>query len=113
MREGVRGSSSLKTVSGSRQHRRKNFRHGPCNQRFFGMNWNDIFGLTLSPRDYRSITEAFILVGTIVGWNSLIDWLTFRSEWLQKVLEHGVSDPREVGKAYMEPDGQVTVLKKT
>jgi len=96
--------------------------------------------------DYRSITEAFILVGTIVGWNTLIDWLTFRFEWLQKVLEppplllidngrvlhrhlrqefmseadlktklreHGVSDPREVDKAYMEPDGQVTVLKKT
>ena len=95
--------------------------------------------------EYRSITEAFILVGTIIGWNTLIDWLTFRFEWLQKVLEppplllidngrvlhrhlrqefmseadlktklreHGVSDPGEVEKAFMEPDGQVTVLKK-
>jgi uncharacterized membrane protein YcaP (DUF421 family) len=95
--------------------------------------------------EYRSVTEAFILVGTIVGWNTLIDWLTFRVEWLQKVLEppplllidngrvlhrhlrqefmseadlktklreHGVSDPGEVEKAFMEPDGQVTVLKK-
>ena len=32
--------------------------------------------------EYRSVTEAFILVGTIIGWNTLIDWLTFRSEWL-------------------------------
>jgi uncharacterized membrane protein YcaP (DUF421 family) len=95
--------------------------------------------------EYRSVTEAFILVGTILGWNTLIDWLTFRVEWLQKVLEpppllliengrvlhrhlrqefmseadlktklreHGVADPCEVEKAYMEPDGQVTVLKK-
>ena len=158
------------------------------------MNWNEIFGLTVSPwelvirgsamyaflfllfrvvvrrrvgsvgmadililviiadaaqngmsGDYRSVTEAFILVGTLIGWNMLIDWLTFRIPKLQQILEppplllidngrviwkhlrhefvsetelksklreHGVSDPREVHKAYMEPDGQVTVLKK-
>jgi uncharacterized membrane protein YcaP (DUF421 family) len=96
--------------------------------------------------DYRSVTEAFILVGTILGWNTLIDWLTFRFRWMQKVLEppplllidngrvlhrhlrqefmseadlriklreHGVSDPGEIEKAFMEPDGQVTVLKKS
>jgi uncharacterized membrane protein YcaP (DUF421 family) len=95
--------------------------------------------------EYRSVSEAFILVGTIIGWNTVIDWLTFRVRWLQKVLEppplllidngrvlhrhlrqefiseadlktklreHGVRDPKEVDKAYMEPDGQVTVLKK-
>jgi uncharacterized membrane protein YcaP (DUF421 family) len=95
--------------------------------------------------EYRTVTEAFILVGTLVGWNMLIDWLTFRFPRLQHVLEppplllidngrvlwrhlrhefmsegelktklreHGVTDPREVDKAYMEPDGQITVLKK-
>jgi uncharacterized membrane protein YcaP (DUF421 family) len=95
--------------------------------------------------DYRSITEAFILVGTLIGWNVLIDWLTYRFAPLQKLLEppplllvdngrilwrnlrheflsqsdletklreHGVQDAREVAKAYMESDGQVTVLKK-
>ena len=95
--------------------------------------------------EYRSVTEAFILVGTLVGWNMLIDWLTFRIPRLQRVLEppplllidrgrvlwhhlrrefvsetelasklreHGVRDPAEVDKAFMEPDGQVTVLKK-
>jgi uncharacterized membrane protein YcaP (DUF421 family) len=95
--------------------------------------------------EYRSVTEAFILVGTILGWSVLVDWLTYAVPWLQKVLEpppllliengrvlwrhlrrefiseeelrtklreHGVTDPREVHKAYMEPDGQVTVLKK-
>lgn len=95
--------------------------------------------------DYRSVTDAFILVATLVGWNMLIDWLTFRIPRLQSILEppplllidkgrvlwrhlrlelvsetelhsklreHGVTDPSEVAKAYMEPDGQVTVLKK-
>jgi uncharacterized membrane protein YcaP (DUF421 family) len=95
--------------------------------------------------EYRTVTEAFILVGTLIGWNMLIDWLTFRFPRLQHILEppplllvdngrvlwrhlrhefmsegelksklreHGVTDPREVDKAYMEPDGQITVLKK-
>jgi len=95
--------------------------------------------------EYRSITDAVILVGTIVAWNHFFDWLTFRSARLQKLLEpsplllidngrvlwrhlrqenisemelrsklreHGVAEPREVEKSYMEPDGQVTVIKK-
>jgi len=94
--------------------------------------------------EYRSVTDAFILVGTLIGWNLFIDWLNFRFPALRKLLEppplllidggrilwgnlrrenlsepelktklreHGVSDPAEVAKAYMEPDGQVTVLK--
>lgn len=66
--------------------------------------------------------EAFILVGTIIAWNMLVYWLTYAVPWLQKVLEppplltklreNGITDPRQVDKAYMEPDGQVTVLKK-
>jgi uncharacterized membrane protein YcaP (DUF421 family) len=95
--------------------------------------------------EYRSVTEAFILVATLIGWNMLIDWLTFRIPRLQTILEppplllidkgrvlwrnqrhefvsetelksklreQGVGDPAEVEMAYMEPDGQVTVLKK-
>lgn len=95
--------------------------------------------------EYRSVTDAFILVGTIIGWNTLVDWLTYLSPRLQKLLEppplllvdngrvlwrhlrhefiseqdlktklreHGVTDPAEVAKAFMEADGQVTVIKK-
>lgn len=94
---------------------------------------------------YRSVTDAFILVSTLVGWNMFIDWLSFRfaplrdvleppplllidngrvlrkhlrielmseAELATKLREHGVTDPREVEKAYIEPDGQVTVLRK-
>jgi uncharacterized membrane protein YcaP (DUF421 family) len=37
--------------------------------------------------DYKSITDGFILVATIVAWNTLVDWLTYMSPELQKVLE--------------------------
>lgn len=95
--------------------------------------------------EYRSITDGFILVGTILGWNYLLDWANYRFAWLQrwlepdplllvrdgrllrrhlrlervtekeleaKLREHGVTDLAEVHKAYMEPDGQVTVIKR-
>lgn len=95
--------------------------------------------------EYKSITEGLLLVLTILGWNVLIDWLTYKVPLLQRILEppplllidhgrilhrhlrhefisedelksklreHGITDPREVLKAYMESDGEVTVLKK-
>ncbi len=95
--------------------------------------------------EYTSITDGFILVATLVGWNMLFDLLAFRfpavrkllepppllvidkgrvlwkhlrhelmseSEMKTKLREHGVADPAEVDKAFMEPDGQMTVLKK-
>jgi uncharacterized membrane protein YcaP (DUF421 family) len=96
--------------------------------------------------EYKSVTDGFILVATLIGWNMLIDWLAFRVPRLQSILEpppllliedgrilwrhlrmeflsetelktklreHGVEDASEVRKAYMEPDGQITVLKKS
>ena len=37
--------------------------------------------------EYKSVTEGAILVATIVAWNLLTDWLTYRVPRLQKVLE--------------------------
>lgn len=37
--------------------------------------------------EYRSVTEGAILIGTIVAWNVLIDWLNFRVPALQNWLE--------------------------
>lgn len=95
--------------------------------------------------EYKSLTDGCILVGTLIGWNMLIDFLCFRFPRLQEILEpppllliedgrllwrnmrielmserelitklreHGIENPREVAKAYIEPDGQVTVLRK-
>jgi uncharacterized membrane protein YcaP (DUF421 family) len=158
------------------------------------MNWDEIFGLTLSPwelvirgtamylflfllfrvvirrrvgsigmadililvivadasqnamsGEYKSVTEGAILVGTIIAWNMLIDWLNFHvpalRDWLEppplpliqdgrllhrnlrqeylseeelkaKLREHGVDDVRQVAKAHMESDGQISVIKR-
>jgi len=95
--------------------------------------------------EYRSVTEGCILVGTIVAWDYLIDFLTFRFPKIERLLEppplvlvdrgrilwrnlrkelisevelraklreHGVMDPAEVYRAYMEPDGAVSVIRK-
>lgn len=95
--------------------------------------------------EYRSVTEGAILVATIIAWNVLADWATYKSEWMQKMLEppplllidngrllhrhlrmeflseselrsklreHGVTDFREVKKAFMESDGQISVIKR-
>ncbi len=95
--------------------------------------------------DYKSVTDGFILVGTILAWNKLVDWLNYsvpalrgvlepppllliedgrvlrrhlraelvsEDELSSKLREHGLADAREVAKAYLEPDGQMTVLKR-
>jgi len=95
--------------------------------------------------EYKSVTEGAILVGTIIAWNMVIDWLNFHvpalRDWLEppplpliengrllrrnlrqeylsedelnaKLREHGIDDVREVAKAHMESDGQISVIKR-
>jgi uncharacterized membrane protein YcaP (DUF421 family) len=37
--------------------------------------------------EYRSITDGMILVGTIVGWNALLDWAAYRWRRADRVIE--------------------------
>ena len=95
--------------------------------------------------EYRTITDGFILISTIIGWNLAIDWLAYRSprfrrvfeprplplvlegriqwrnlrreliskeELLGKLREHQVADVNEVKAAYMESDGEISVIPK-
>jgi len=95
--------------------------------------------------EYKTVTDGFILISTIIGWNYLFDWASYRFPRLHKLLEpppllliqngrvlkrnlrveyvsdqeltsklreNGVDDPREVEKAYLEPDGAFTVIRK-
>jgi len=95
--------------------------------------------------EYRSITDGFILVGTIIGWNYGLDFIAYhvpqlrrfvepqplclvrdgrmlqrnmRREFITpeelsaKLREHGVTDIEEVAAAYMETDGEISVLKR-
>lgn len=37
--------------------------------------------------EYRSITEGLILVGTLFAWNFALDWLSFHSNLVHRLLE--------------------------
>lgn len=37
--------------------------------------------------EYKSISEALVLVGTIAFWNYIIDWLSFRYPWFARFAE--------------------------
>jgi len=37
--------------------------------------------------EYRSVADGMVLVATIVGWNVVIDWATYRSAALERLLE--------------------------
>ena len=56
--------------------------------------------------DYKSITDGLILVGTIIGWEYLLDWLGYRSRWMQAALERSPLVLIKDGKVKMENLGQ-------
>lgn len=37
--------------------------------------------------EYTSVTEGFILISTLIGWNVLLDWLSFRIETVRRFAE--------------------------
>lgn len=94
--------------------------------------------------EYKSISEGLLLIATIAGWNLALDWLAYKSHWVDKLVkpsvlplvrhgrlvkanlarefmsaedlmaklrEHGISKLHEVRHAYMESDGEITVIK--
>ena len=95
---------------------------------------------------YDTVAEGAILVGTIVGWNWLLDFLSFHfesvrrfaepsrltlirrgapqlrnlrrefitmEELLAKLREQGIDDIQEVKAAFMESDGQISVIRNS
>jgi uncharacterized membrane protein YcaP (DUF421 family) len=94
---------------------------------------------------YESVTDGFILVGTIAAWNYAFDWATFRFAAVRRILEpkplelirngkvlrsnmrrefvtmdelnsklrqQGIEDLAEVKRAAMEPDGDISIIKR-
>jgi uncharacterized membrane protein YcaP (DUF421 family) len=95
--------------------------------------------------EYTSVSDGIILVSTLIGWNVLLDWLSFRFEGFRrfaepapmalvkngrmlmrnmrrelitedelwsKLRESGVESLDQVKKAYIEADGQISVIKR-
>ncbi|HJV50772.1 MAG TPA: YetF domain-containing protein [Noviherbaspirillum sp.] len=95
--------------------------------------------------EYTSVSDGMVLVATLIGWNLLLDWLSFRfravrrfaeppplrlvqngkmlkqnmrreflteDELWAKLREAGVDSLDQVKEAFIESDGQVSVIKK-
>jgi uncharacterized membrane protein YcaP (DUF421 family) len=37
--------------------------------------------------EYRTVTEGFVLVATLVAWSLLLDWLAYRCRWASRLVE--------------------------
>jgi uncharacterized membrane protein YcaP (DUF421 family) len=94
---------------------------------------------------YESVADGAVLVSTIIGWNYLLDWASFRFPAVRRLVEppplvlvrdgkvqrrnlrhelmtleeldaqlrrQGVDDVAKVKWARMEPDGEISVIKK-
>jgi uncharacterized membrane protein YcaP (DUF421 family) len=95
--------------------------------------------------EYTSIIDGFVLMGIIIGWSFLLNYLSFRfdavrsfvlprpiclvkngvklernlkkeliadEELTEMLREHEIENISDVKRAYLEADGQVTVIKK-
>jgi len=95
--------------------------------------------------EYSSITGAGVIAGTLIGWNYLLDWVTFHSRFARRLIRpaplklvedgrlqrrnmrreliteeelrnhlrvQGIEDIAEVKLACMEPEGELSVVKK-
>lgn len=70
--------------------------------------------------DYRSVTDAMILVSTIVGWNVAFDWAAFRFKRLAKLVEppplplveHGRVNRRSLREEFMSVDDVMSKLRE-
>ena len=95
--------------------------------------------------EYRTLSEGLVLVGTLLAWNIVVDWVGYVSPTMHRLLtpravilvkngrviqpnlrrqfiteqelqaklrENGVEDLSAVKAAYMEADGDVSVLKR-
>lgn len=94
--------------------------------------------------EYRSLPDGAVLIGTIIGWSFLLNYLSFHFEAVRRftlprplclvrdgkklernlrreliadeelhemLREHEIIDLSEVRRAYLEPDGQLTVIR--
>lgn len=95
--------------------------------------------------DYKSVPDGIVLIGTLVAWNFLFDFLSFhfpafqkfaepgplclvkngrklhknmRQEYITdqeleaKMREQGIENLEQVKRAYLETNGEFTVIKK-
>lgn len=69
---------------------------------------------------YESISDGFILIGTIIAWNVLLDWASYRfpaMRWFSEskvlpLIEDGKFIRRNLRREFMTPDDVESELRK-
>lgn len=94
---------------------------------------------------YESVTEGFIVILTLVGWNFVVNWLSFHFPFIEKLVStssiqivkagtllrrnmrreyiteeelfeslhrEGIDDISQVKAAFVEGDGDITIIKQ-
>jgi uncharacterized membrane protein YcaP (DUF421 family) len=95
--------------------------------------------------EYRSIAEGFVLLATLAAWNYMLDWASYRSKAIKRLMEpppeplirdgkmvwkalkrnlitedelksklreKGIETMDAIRLAYLESDGQISVLER-
>jgi uncharacterized membrane protein YcaP (DUF421 family) len=70
--------------------------------------------------EYKSITEGLVLCFTLIGWNYLFDWLSYRSSAVERLLspppmplvKHGRLQRRNMRQELLTEDEVVSLLRE-
>jgi uncharacterized membrane protein YcaP (DUF421 family) len=70
--------------------------------------------------EYRSLTEGFVICGTLIGWNYLMDALAYRSDFVARLLEppplpliqHGRLKRRNMRSEFITEDEVMSRLRQ-
>lgn len=70
--------------------------------------------------DYKTVTEGFIVIGTLVFWNYALDWAAFRWDFIHKLTEpdplqlvkDGQMLMRNLRKEFLRPDDVQAQLRQ-
>jgi uncharacterized membrane protein YcaP (DUF421 family) len=70
--------------------------------------------------EYRTISEGFVLIATIIGWNWLLDWLSYRYAWARRfaqaprllLVDEGKPQVRNMRRHYISLDDLLSKLRQ-
>lgn len=70
--------------------------------------------------DYKTVPEGMLLVATLIGWNVLLDWASFRFAWVRRLAEppplllmrHGRLHRRNMRRELITTDELMAALRQ-
>lgn len=70
--------------------------------------------------DAKSISDGLVLISVLVGWNLLIDWMSYTSPWMRRwldapplvIVQHGVLQTRVMRKEFITKEEILAKLRE-